>query len=591
MKNTLIFIFTLSMFCISCSKSKNPFSLPSKANDPDFVSPSETSELKTVSTVDPDKTQKLSAPAVQGLEGAHVTISPGSLNIPTDIIMEQGADFSETTAGNEIGLSTDLQVNGTSPGMIVRPAVETILQRPLTVLMPLPTSLSLQNSNARYVIFYKYYRQEDKKIVIGLQPVDGLKARIATDATTGREFIETEGYFGIYWTAILNRDLRIEEIPVPKISEEPILSKKKVVVISNGGIVTETEIKARQPGIAAVWDKVEIRFENATKVIKVSSAVDSGRILSACKVDLFPSTSQSSGLSFEAPQGPKFEYILASHEAQIFFGRFRCIDDQGQYTVSPWSEKLSIEGLIIPAEDSPVSASEAKVLTLAWRGGSKASEAPSVTTGPSATPSARRDSATWTDSQGRMWLFGGFGVLSSDPHTIANQDHSNDLWMFDPTARVWTLVKGDLTLASAGVYSGIAANLMPAARYAASRWYANGRLYLFGGSGYSVDNVGTNGNLSDLWYFDIATSNWVLVLGNASFNSASVTTGASAHPSARRNAQVAVLSGKAWLFGGETSSDRLNDVWSLDLTSDVWTQKLGIASASDGHKALRARRT
>ncbi len=588
MKKISLFIFTLSMFCVSCSKSKNPFSFVTKANDPDFVSPSETSELKTVSTVDPDKTQKLSAPAVQGLEGAHVTISPGSLSISTDIVMEQGSDFSETTVGNEIGLATDLQVSGTSPGMIVRPTVETNLQKPLSVLMPLPLILNLQNSNARYVVFYKYYRQEDKQIVIGLQPVDGIKARIAIDATTGKEFIETEGYFGIYWTAILNRDLRTDEIPVSKVSEEPILSKKKIVVISNGGIVAETEIKSRLPGIGVVWDKVDIRFDSSTKVLKVSSAVDSGRILSACKVDLFSSLTQSSGLTFEATLGPKFEYTLASQEAQTFIGRFRCVDDQGQYTVSPWSEKLSIEAVTTPSVDSPVSPAEAKVLTLAWRAGSKTSEAPSVTSGPNATPSARRDSATWTDNQGRLWLFGGFGVLSSDPHTVANQDHANDLWMFDPSTRLWTLVKGNLTLGSAGVYSGSAANLIPAARYAASRWYADGRLYLFGGNGYTVHSGGTNGNLSDLWYFNIATSNWVLVSGDATFNSASVTTGLSARPSARRNAQVAVLSQKLWLFGGETASDRLNDVWVLDLTNNTWSQKIGIAAASNINPSGRA---
>ncbi|RYZ79483.1 MAG: hypothetical protein EOP04_27640, partial [Proteobacteria bacterium] len=401
-----------------------------------------------------------------GLEGANVTISPGSLSLPADIVMEQGADFSETTVGSELGLGTDIQVNGTSPGLIVRPTVETNLQKPLTVLMPLPISLNLQNSNARYVVFYKYYRQEDKKIVIGLQPVDGIKARITSDTTTGKEFIQTEGYFGIYWTALLNRDLATAEVPAPRISEEPILSKKKIVVISNGGIVTESDIKSRQPGVAVVWDKVEIRFDSPNKVINVSAGVDSGRSLSACKVDLFHSTSQSSGLSFEAPLGTKYDYILSSPEAQTFFARFRCTDDQGQYSVSPWSEKLTIEALT--TADEGTGSPPAKALTLAWRTGSKLIEAPSVTTGSNATPSARRDSASWTDDQGRFWLFGGFGVLSSDPHTVANQDHSNDLWMFEPSTRVWTLVKGDLTLGSAGVYSGSAASLMPAARYAAT---------------------------------------------------------------------------------------------------------------------------
>jgi len=66
----------------------------------------------------------------------------------------------------------------------------------------------------------------------------------------------------------------------------------------------------------------------------------------------------------------------------------------------------------------------------AWVGGSSALGAKGVfgteyTFAPGNTPPARTRASSWTDSAGRMWLFGGDGLYNGN-------DLLSDLWVFDP---------------------------------------------------------------------------------------------------------------------------------------------------------------
>src|SRR4030042_1652744 len=54
-------------------------------------------------------------------------------------------------------------------------------------------------------------------------------------------------------------------------------------------------------------------------------------------------------------------------------------------------------------------------------------------TAPSNVPGARRSAASWIDSGGKLWLFGGNGYYSD-----GNYGELNDLWKYDPTSNEWT---------------------------------------------------------------------------------------------------------------------------------------------------------
>lgn len=194
-------------------------------------------------------------------------------------------------------------------------------------------------------------------------------------------------------------------------------------------------------------------------------------------------------------------------------------------------------------------------------------------------PGSRRDAATWTDADGRFWLFGGSGEDASGTFGSLN-----DLWTYDPATGLWTWVKGSTGVNAAGTYGTMgqaAPGNTPGARANGVSWLgADGSLWLFGGSGRDAN--GTNGRLNDLWRFDPATGNWTWtkgwnqVNGVGNYGQVGVEAGSNA-PSARNGAVGWTgTDGRLWLFGGSgfagtTSSGSLNDLWRFDPATGNWT--------------------
>jgi len=111
-------------------------------------------------------------------------------------------------------------------------------------------------------------------------------------------------------------------------------------------------------------------------------------------------------------------------------------------------------------------------------------------------PGDREAFASWRDNYGYLWLFGGIGHDTSGANGLLN-----DLWKFNGS--VWEWVSGSKTISQAGTYGtkGIAdSDNTPGARsYSVSCIDTNDNLWLFGGTGF--DQVGSDGNLNDLWKF------------------------------------------------------------------------------------------
>jgi hypothetical protein len=88
-----------------------------------------------------------------------------------------------------------------------------------------------------------------------------------------------------------------------------------------------------------------------------------------------------------------------------------------------------------------------------------------------ATPQARQGAASWTDPNGRLWMFGGNGYDAEGA-----SETFGDLWRLSPVSSGWTLIT--------------ASSSTPAARaYAASWADANGDLWLFGGQGRDTNGT------------------------------------------------------------------------------------------------------
>jgi hypothetical protein len=212
---------------------------------------------------------------------------------------------------------------------------------------------------------------------------------------------------------------------------------------------------------------------------------------------------------------------------------------------------------------------------------------------PFTVPPARLGAATWTDSSGNFYMFGGKSV---------GAQFLNDLWVYNTSnfngsnytikEGQWTLVTGSTTPDQKGTYSGAAATLTPGSRVNPVTWTdASGNFWLFGGFGY--DGSGTIGYLNDLWKYTPG-GNWTWVSGGTT-NAANQlgvygtagTPSASNFPGGRHEAVGwADANGNLWLFSGEgedsvgTANGILNDLWEYSIANNQWTYVMGAVQAS-----------
>jgi N-acetylneuraminic acid mutarotase len=207
-------------------------------------------------------------------------------------------------------------------------------------------------------------------------------------------------------------------------------------------------------------------------------------------------------------------------------------------------------------------------------------------------PGGRDNSATWTDTTGNFWLFGGGIVFDS-----YGDGTYNDLWEFNPTTNEWAWMGGSNTLKTythtfesssvgqAGTYGTLgtpASANVPGSRGGALTWIdGKGKLWLFGGGG--LDSAGVPGELNDLWQFNPSTKEWTWMGGTSTlppifaFDGPVGIYGTLGEPAAANTpggrydgASFTDKSGNLWLFGGESwdalgQNGWFNDLWKYDL--------------------------
>ena len=221
---------------------------------------------------------------------------------------------------------------------------------------------------------------------------------------------------------------------------------------------------------------------------------------------------------------------------------------------------------------------------------------PAASNGPGARPYA----TSWTDRNGKLWLFGG-QVIGPD----GGVGFLHELWKYDPASGLWTWMgggHGDNVEGSYGTLGVAAATNLPGGRSGAAAWTdANGDLWMFGGAGFPA--IGPNageGQLGDLWRYGVSTGLWTWMGGSPVLNQPGVygTLGlpsASSVPGARDSASSWVdPAGNFWLFGGRgfasgsQYADVLNDLWKYDVPGGTWTW-MGGSSVSGQHGTNGAR--
>ncbi len=191
-------------------------------------------------------------------------------------------------------------------------------------------------------------------------------------------------------------------------------------------------------------------------------------------------------------------------------------------------------------------------------------------------PGARYGSQTWTDQEGNLWLYGGYGFDETTEGIL------NDIWKYNPVTNNWTWMNGDSIIEQTAVYGikGVAhESNKPGARYVSSSWKdENDVFWLFGGYGYDAANTG---DLGDLWKYDPDSNLWTWVTGDSlvdqkgHYGSIGVPDTANKPGSRYVSSSWIDETGILWLFGGygydSLVTGYLNDLWKYDPDSNLWT--------------------
>jgi N-acetylneuraminic acid mutarotase len=151
------------------------------------------------------------------------------------------------------------------------------------------------------------------------------------------------------------------------------------------------------------------------------------------------------------------------------------------------------------------------------------------------TPSARYNSASWTDKDGNGWLYGGRN---------ADSNYLSDLWQFKVADLTWLLKSGTPNINQNPTYPTLVGGTgQPGGLHSASATSNNNVIYLFGG--YGLDKAGAEGTNRDLWKFNATSATWTFVAGTPGIRTGSTTT-----PGARSQTAVASVNGYLYIFGG-----------------------------------------
>jgi len=187
-------------------------------------------------------------------------------------------------------------------------------------------------------------------------------------------------------------------------------------------------------------------------------------------------------------------------------------------------------------------------------------------------PSERSGHAMATAADGSVWMFG--GVYYSWHGSTPTRTLFDDLHKLDLQERRW--------------HNITTTGRRPRGRYShAMASVANGTMLLvFGGS---FEGFGHNQVLTDeAWSFNMLNAEWSQLTGGATGE----------WPSARYgHAMAAVSDTRVLLFGGERGlMSPMNDLWSLDVPSTIWTQLTGGVSgawpsARSGHTMVAVSNT
>lgn len=244
--------------------------------------------------------------------------------------------------------------------------------------------------------------------------------------------------------------------------------------------------------------------------------------------------------------------------------------------------------------------------TWVWMNGSK-DENPSYSYGAkgipdsASIPPALYEPAHWIDKDGKFWVFGGL-ILLRYSNGIYSDEHSNDLWKYDPDTNLWTWFGGGgrnvMSHGTKGVPS--LTNWPMQLAWCPMTWTDdNGDLWLYGGRGYNWATPSKIKRSNMLWRYNIASGMWTWMSGDIDFDEKNPLWNTIQQYSpfntpggrSETNCSWVDKDNNLWFFGGFTMDGRevhCNDMWKYSIANNQWICMKGPAETNNrGHYGVK----
>lgn len=196
--------------------------------------------------------------------------------------------------------------------------------------------------------------------------------------------------------------------------------------------------------------------------------------------------------------------------------------------------------------------------------------------------------ASWTDTSGNLWMYGGYNNVNN-----GGQDNTfNDLWKYDIGTNEWAWISGSQTPNQSPTYGvkGVSSsNNSPGARSELGcNWVdEDNNLWMFGGAASNGAKYG------DLWRYNISSNEWTWMTGpdttgsNGIFGTQGIPNAVNTPSGRYCYSHWKDGGGNFWLFGGwqtkpnGISTSFMNDLWKYNPSSNEWTWIRGDSVAAD----------
>jgi hypothetical protein len=183
-------------------------------------------------------------------------------------------------------------------------------------------------------------------------------------------------------------------------------------------------------------------------------------------------------------------------------------------------------------------------------------------------------SLSWTDSNGDLWLYGGYG-------SGGGFGALSDLWRYHIATNEWTWMQGSGMAGETPVYGTFqvpAVSNTPGGRWECTAGWIDDddNLWFYGGWDYSFAPRG------DVWKYDVSINQWIWMSGpTGTFAPPDYGTKGVPSPTNQPGGRSTYCSfkdaaGKFWFFGsGQDAGNLRNDLWMFDPATTIWTWMSG----------------